>query len=207
MNRKTINLSTEEENEFINCFMRTDSKHDYKQIAISYIERFVGNKMSASLYTRLFVMITYYTRFRLNTILIKDEAYMLFSINDYFRLIKVENICPADIKTFSKRYDNIVEKNGYQIIYSVGIDWNIYGKKYSYIKFIICKDDIVFAMNKYQYNKPLDLTIEHTLHNFIINEEHDYKNYEFEMPGLIKKEIEEVLNSIFIINELKAGDK
>ena len=112
---------------------------------IKYVKMFVGNQMAYSLYMSLRKVNVGLHIFKFKTLriegkifvlfyiddfirLIKDEAYMLFSINDYFRLIKVENICPADIKTFSKRYDNIVEKNGYQIIYSVGIDWNIYGK-------------------------------------------------------------------------------
>lgn len=211
--RKVIQLSPDEEEELINCFTDSDKLDDeYEKIAISYIDRFIGNKMPYDLYFQLKESIIYYKRFQMMPMIIHGEYYMMFSINGYFRLIPVEDDNNMTMKKrlklplYIKTYEHRIVIDDYQCIYSIRKDWNIYGNAYSYIKFIIYKDDKVFSMNRYDYKKSIKFEIENTLHFTGGTKESKTKNYGFEPIGLNKDKLIDSFNAALVMNTLKDSD-
>ena len=203
--KHVIDLSEEEADEFINCFINDRySEKKWKQIAISYIDRFIGNEMSVNLFTRLQQL---WKRMRIKSIqfdCINKKIYIRFYIEDYFRLIAVDTTYIYDEhkihkSIFNKIYDEAAELNGYHIGYSYH---SIYGL-YNYINFILYKDDVIYIINNYTSNENFVTYIENTSHRTVINGKMTVCDYEFETPGLSKQQLKEYLDAILIINKLK----
>ena len=206
--RHVIDLSKEETDEFINCFICDCSLgKKLERIAISYINRFIGNEMSIALFTRLQQIDRMMHRFNMRFIYINKKMHIMFSIEDYFRLIAVDSTYSYDEYKHSyifslESYEETAELNGYHIGYS----YNCFFKTSGYINFIIYKDDVIYIINTYDPNKEFKVSIEHTWHNTFINNKWTRCDYEFETPGLTNKQLKEYFDAILIINELKDGD-
>ena len=205
-----VNLSREENDELIRCFLfRFNDKEKTKKIAISYIDRFIGNKMNSDLFREFMNMKFTYSMFYFQIIWIKYKPYIMFYIEDYFRLVAADDSIEYNIKCISRgnMYKDVVELNGYQILYSC-YKSSYYIINTRYINFIVCKDNIVYIVNKYCNGEELKISIKDTVFvrqlaagNKVITDD-----YEFETPGLSKQQLKEYLDAILIINELKDGD-
>lgn len=201
-----VNLSIDEEDEFIRCFFSvTNDRKKTKKIAISYIDRFIGNKMDSDLFQRFKNMRFTYSMFHFQIIWIKHKPYIMFYIEDYFRLVAVDDSIEYNMKRISKEnmYKDVVELNGYQILYSCYKYYKING---NYINFIVCKDNIIYIVNRYCNDEELKTSIKETQHKISIGDKVITGNYEFETPGLTKKQLKEHLDAMLIINELKDSD-
>lgn len=205
-----VNLSKEENNELIRCFLfRFNDKEKTKKIAISYIDRFIGNKMDSDLFREFMNMRFTYSMFHFQIIWIKYKPYIIFYIEDYFRLVAADDSIEYNIKRISKEdmYKDVVELNGYQILYSC-YKSSYYIINTRYINFIVCKDNIVYIFNRYCNGEELKISIKDAVlvrplaaGNKVITDE-----YKFKTPGLSKKQLKDFFKAICIINQLKDSD-
>ena len=211
--KHVVNLSKEETDEFINCFICTyGSEEKFKQIAISYIDRFIGNEISEDLCDRLLQMSKTNVRFSALLVRINRKIFIMFYIKDYFRLIAVNSAYPYEkYKSFYNSlywriYEETAELNGYHIGYSYHHNYDFSNKLIGHINFILYKDDVIYIINNYVPNKTFGTSIENTYHSTFIINKWAACDYKFKTPGLSKKRLKDYFKSICIINELKDSD-
>ena len=163
--------------------------------------------MDSDLFQRFKNMRFTYAMFHFQIIWIKYKPYIMFYIEDYFRLIAADDSIEYNMKRISKEsmYKDVVELSGYQILYSC-YKSSYYITNYHYINFIVCKDNIVYIVNQYCNAEELKTSIKDTCHKISTGDKVITDDYEFETPGLSKQQLKEYLDAICIINELKDDD-
>ena len=170
---------------------------------IKYVKMFVGNQMAYSLYMSLRKVNVGLHIFKFKTLRIEGKIFVLFYIDDFIRLIKVEEIDAND--SIYMTYKNVEDLNGYKLIYTFDENLFTFDINDANIRFIICKDDVVYIMNNYCYGDKLNLSIEDTIHESISIKDSQlvYNKLKVKTPGLSEKQIKDKLDSIFVMNILK----
>lgn len=200
-----ISLSDKERTEFLGCFCSFSqlTMRERRHKLIKYVKMFVGNQMAYSLYMSLRKVNVGLHIFKFKTLRIEGKIFVLFYIDDFIRLIKVEEIDAND--SIYMTYKNVEDLNGYKLIYTFDENLFTFDINDANIRFIICKDDVVYIMNNYCYGDKLNLSIEDTIHESISIKDSQlvYNELKVKTPGLSEKQIKDKLDSIFVMNILK----
>lgn len=200
---QVIDLSDRERKEFLDCFSFSQfTLRERRHKLIKYIKMFVGNQMAYSLYTSLRKININFHIFKFKMLRIKEKIFVLFYVDDFIWLIKVEEKS-FDNNIYMEYYKNVENLNGYKLIYMFDDDLFSFDVRNAYIRFIIVKDDVVYVKNTYHYGDELDLSIENTTHESIKDGKFVYNELKVKTLGLSEEQIKNKLDSIFVMNTLK----
>ena len=195
LNDNIVNLSFKQESELLACLSYNHfTNKAIKHKLIKYAKMFINNKMSYDLCEKLLNITQYNNLFRTKEIRIKGESYLIFYIDDFVCLINITDAPKNNI--FAENYSNTTELNSYTLAYSVREQFVLDTIAYpendeEYISFMLYKDNMIYSKNDFYSSKELNTSIFGTTYNIIKN------------IGITKKELEDCLNSLFILNALR----
>lgn len=201
---QVINLYGEQRKDFLYCFEKNKySLRTIRHKLIKYVKMFYKNQMDYSLFEDLITIKSWYHIFKFKPIKINDKIYIIFYIDNFLRLVKVEDIY-EDEYTGYEFYNQVVDFNDYKLIYSVRNDLFNFDDESFYIQFMLCKDETVYIKNEYRYNEELKMTIKGTTDARVSNDRLVCNELGVKTPGVTREQLKNYFDSILVMNILKA---